>query len=88
MNMKAPKGTKDIMPKESGQWQYIESQFDEICRLYGFRGIPYIPEQILFPSGTSSSPFTYSQRFSPYEKCPAYRPSPPRRPDNYHSGWR
>ncbi len=57
MNMKAPKGTKDIMPKESGQWQYIESQFDEICRLYGFRELrtPMFESTELFQRGVGDT---------------------------------
>ena len=36
MAIKAPKGTKDIMPEDSYKWQYIERKWDEICREYGF----------------------------------------------------
>jgi len=37
MNLQAPKGTRDITPDESYQWQYIESLIREICAKYGFR---------------------------------------------------
>lgn len=36
MAIKAPKGTKDTMPKDSYKVQYIEKEFSELCRLYGF----------------------------------------------------
>ncbi len=35
--MQAPKGTKDVTPKESYKWQYIEALAREICEHYGFR---------------------------------------------------
>ena len=36
MLTKAPRGTKDITPKESYKWNYIENRFREICGLYGY----------------------------------------------------
>lgn len=36
MAIKAPKGTKDMMPEEAYKWQYIEKNFFEICNEYGF----------------------------------------------------
>ena len=36
MLTKAPRGTKDITPKESYKWNYVESKFREICGLYGY----------------------------------------------------
>ena len=36
MAIKAPKGTKDTMPKDSFKVQYIEREFAELCRRYGF----------------------------------------------------
>lgn len=32
----APKGTQDILPKDSHKWQYIEQTAMEIAKLYGF----------------------------------------------------
>ncbi len=32
----APRGTRDVLPSETPRWQYLESQFRDICRLYGF----------------------------------------------------
>lgn len=37
MAMKAPKGTKDVLPKDSYKWQYIEKKWDQICSEYGFK---------------------------------------------------
>lgn len=37
MAMKAPKGTKDVLPKVSYKWQYIEKKWDQICSEYGFK---------------------------------------------------
>ena len=31
----APKGTKDVLPKESYKWQYVENEFAKICDLSG-----------------------------------------------------
>ena len=35
----APKGTQDILPKESGRWQKAESIMRELCAQYGFKEI-------------------------------------------------
>lgn len=38
-NLQAPKGTKDILPKDSGNWQFVEEIMrDEAC-IHGFREI-------------------------------------------------
>lgn len=34
-----PKGTKDVLPAESGKWQYTESKLREFARLYNAREI-------------------------------------------------
>ena len=36
MLSKAPRGTRDILPKEVYKWQYVENKFREICALYGY----------------------------------------------------
>ena len=50
MAIQAPKGTKDVTPKESYKWQYIEAQARAICEAYGFREIrtPVIEHTELF----------------------------------------
>ena len=37
MAMKAPKGTKDVLPAEIHKWQYIESEWAKLCAEYGFK---------------------------------------------------
>ncbi|MEG0086734.1 MAG: histidine--tRNA ligase [Niameybacter sp.] len=39
MLTKAPRGTKDITPKDSYKWNYVENKFREICGLYGYEEI-------------------------------------------------
>ena len=39
MLSKAPRGTKDITPKDVYKWQYVEKKFREICALYGYEEI-------------------------------------------------
>ena len=34
-----PKGTKDVLPSESGKWQYTENKLRELARLYNAREI-------------------------------------------------
>lgn len=34
-----PRGTKDILPKECGQWRYVEKTVRDVCALYGYREI-------------------------------------------------
>ncbi|MGL5315770.1 MAG: histidine--tRNA ligase [Peptostreptococcaceae bacterium] len=36
MLTKAPRGTKDITPKEAYKWNYVENKFREICSLFGY----------------------------------------------------
>ena len=39
MLSKAPRGTKDITPKDVYKWHYVERKFREICALYGYEEI-------------------------------------------------
>ncbi|WP_281526344.1 histidine--tRNA ligase [Intestinibacter bartlettii] len=39
MLSKAPRGTKDITPKDAYKWHYVEKKFREICALYGYEEI-------------------------------------------------
>lgn len=36
MKYKAPRGTRDILPDETGKWQQLESIYKKFCLLYGF----------------------------------------------------
>ena len=57
MAIKAPKGTKDIMPRDSYKVQYIEREFSELCRLYGFREVrtPMFESTELFNRGVGET---------------------------------
>lgn len=50
MRYSAPRGTQDILAKESPQWQYVEEKFRGICRLYDYNDIrtPTFEETELF----------------------------------------
>ncbi len=39
MGYSAPKGTRDIMPKEIYKWQYLEEKFAKVCQRFGFKEI-------------------------------------------------
>lgn len=57
MLTKAPRGTKDITPKESYKWYYIENKFREICSLYGYEEIrtPIFEHTELFKRGVGDT---------------------------------
>lgn len=57
MAIKAPKGTKDVMPSEAYKWQYIESQFSDLCRIYGFGEVrtPIFEHTELFNRGVGET---------------------------------
>ena len=57
MAIKAPKGTKDTMPRDSYKVQYIEREFSELCRLYGFREVrtPMFESTELFNRGVGET---------------------------------
>ncbi|MBM7554656.1 histidine--tRNA ligase [Thalassobacillus pellis] len=39
MNIKGPRGTQDILPGNSEQWQYVESTLMELCKRYNYKEI-------------------------------------------------
>ena len=39
MQINGPRGTKDILPGTSGNWQYVEGKARQVCRLYGYQEI-------------------------------------------------
>lgn len=39
MLTKAPRGTRDILPAEVGQWQFVEEKARTLCRLFGYEEI-------------------------------------------------
>ena len=50
MKIKAIRGTKDILPKESGLWCFVEEKAKNLCRNYGYKEIrtPLLEEAHLF----------------------------------------
>ena len=38
---KAPRGTQDVLPEQSGKWQYLEKTAMETALLYGFKEIRF-----------------------------------------------
>lgn len=57
MEIRAPKGTKDMLPEDSYKWHYIEKEFSEICREYGFGEIrtPIFENTDLFNRGVGET---------------------------------
>lgn len=39
MDMKAPRGTEDILPKDVKAWQYVEEKIKELCKRYHYKEI-------------------------------------------------
>ena len=57
MAMKAPKGTKDMLPQDAYKWQYIEKEWKKICSEYGFKEIrtPVFESTDLFNRGVGDT---------------------------------
>lgn len=57
MAIKAPKGTKDVMPKDSYKWRYIEKEWAKICSEYGFEEMrtPTFESTELFARGVGDT---------------------------------
>jgi histidyl-tRNA synthetase len=57
MLTQAPKGTKDVLPSESGRWQYIEGRIRDICARFGYREIrtPVFEHTELFLRGVGDT---------------------------------
>lgn len=51
--IKAPRGTRDILPQDSSKWQYIESQILDVCRSFDISEIrtPVFEHTELFERG-------------------------------------
>jgi histidyl-tRNA synthetase len=56
MVIKAPKGTKDILPNESRAWVYLETMIRQLCALYGYEEIrtPIFEKTELFARGVGN----------------------------------
>lgn len=57
MLIKAPKGTKDILPSEVYKWQYIEKKIAELCNSFGYKEIriPVFEHTELFQRGVGDT---------------------------------
>ena len=57
MLTKAPKGTKDILPSQSGKWQFVEAVIRDICDRYGYLEIrtPVFEHTELFLRGVGDT---------------------------------
>ena len=57
MLIKAPKGTKDILPQESYKWQYVEETIRNITRAFGYQEIrtPVFEHTELFERGVGDT---------------------------------
>lgn len=54
---KAPKGTEDLLPKESYRWQYLEENFRTVCKNFGYKEIrvPTFEHTELFERGVGDT---------------------------------
>lgn len=57
MLTKAPRGTKDILPNESYNWQYLEELFREVCEKFGYKELrtPTFEHTELFERGVGET---------------------------------
>ena len=57
MDIKAPKGTKDMLPQNAYKWQYVENIFRKLCSLYGCTEIrtPMFEHTELFKRGVGET---------------------------------
>jgi len=57
MQIKAPRGTKDILPDQISVWQYVESVFQQICHNFNYKEIriPTFEQTELFQRGVGDT---------------------------------
>ncbi len=57
MSIRAPRGTKDVLPCETYKWEYIESIFRNICKKFGYKEIrtPMFEHTKLFERGVGET---------------------------------
>lgn len=57
MAIKAPRGTRDVLPGESYKWHYVEDMFRKICGEFGYREIrtPIFEDTELFQRGVGET---------------------------------
>ena len=56
---RAPKGTKDVLPEQSYQWQFLEARIREIVKKYGFQEVrtPVFEHTELFLRGVGEQAY-------------------------------
>ena len=54
---KAPKGTEDLLPQDSYKWQFLEKNFRDVCRSFGYKEIrvPTFEHTELFERGVGDT---------------------------------
>lgn len=57
MELRAPKGTKDVVPQESYKWHYIENAIRSVCAAFGYREVrtPVFEHTELFLRGVGDT---------------------------------
>ncbi|WP_407269552.1 histidine--tRNA ligase [Radiobacillus sp. PE A8.2] len=57
MNIKAPRGTQDLLPGYTEKWQYVEKVLTDLCRRYDYKEIrtPIFEHTELFQRGVGDS---------------------------------
>ncbi|MDC3423844.1 histidine--tRNA ligase [Aquibacillus sp. 3ASR75-11] len=57
MDVKAPRGTQDILPSESEKWQYVEKVLTNLCRTFNYKEIrtPIFEHTELFQRGVGDT---------------------------------
>lgn len=57
MLTKAPRGTRDILPDEVYKWNYVEKEFSELCKRFGYKEIriPVFEHTELFQRGVGNT---------------------------------
>ncbi len=70
MNIKAPKGTKDILPEEIGSWQNIEETALKLFNSAGVKEIrtPIIEDTLLFERGVGDTTDIVNKEMYTFEK--------------------
>lgn len=64
MNIQRPRGTNDILPEETGKWQFVEAKIRELCRRYGYQEIrtPVFEHTELFVRGSAKRRILWKKR--------------------------
>ena len=57
MSIQAPKGTRDILPEDINQWNFVEKEFALVCKRFGYKEIriPVFEHTELFQRGVGDT---------------------------------